>query len=382
MFLLNEEQTMLLSSLQRFLNKEYPLERVKEIDDSDCYPRELVQKLAKLDLMGLTIPTEYGGVGRDLIAACLVCEELAKRSIALAWVYVEAVFFGGENIRHLGTEGQKKKYLPGIVNGEIIFSYALTEPNVGSDTASVQTFARPEGDGFRLNGSKMFISGASASDYMLVLARTDRNVPKHKGLTFFIIDAHAPGVSTKSIKKIGIHGSDTCEVVLDDVFVPLENVLGGLEKVNQGWGQLLSTLDVEHAHLAAESVGLAQGALELAIKYSKERKQFGQTINNFQAIQHTLAELATQIEAARLMTYNVATLAQDGKSCWKEGAMAKWYSAEVARNVAIRCMEIFGGYGYADEYEISRIVRDSLILPIGGGTPQAQKNIIAKALGL
>lgn len=382
MFKLTYEHEMLKETIQKFVEKEYPPKVAREIDEKEIYPWEVLAKLAKLDLTGLTIPEEYGGVGRDILAATIVCEELARRSLVLAWTYVECVFFGGENIRHFGNEGQKRYYLPKIANGELIFSYALTEPNAGSDTAAVQTLAVRHGDSYLINGAKMFISGASQSDFMIVLARTDREAPKHKGITMFIVDTKTPGLTTRPIKKIGCHGSDTREVVFEDVAVPAENILGGPDYLNRGWQQLLGTLDVEHAHLAAEGVGVAQGAFEEALRYVKQREQFGRPIGSFQVIQHMLAEMATEIQAARAFTYWLAQMAQDERPCWMEGAMAKYYATEIAKKVALQSLQIHGGYGYSMEYDIQRYVRDSLVLTIGGGTTEIQKNIIAKGLGL
>lgn len=382
MFEFSEEHNMLRDTMRKFVDKEYPPEVAREIDKNDRYPRELIGKMAALDLLGITVDEEYGGSGRDIIGACIVTEELARRSTALAWVYVDSVFFGGENISKLGNEMQKKEFLPRLVRGEIVFCYALTEPNAGSDTASVQTFAAREGDDFVINGSKIFISGARECDYMLLLARTDRSVPKHRGLTFFIVDTKAPGITARPIEKVGVHGSDTCEVALEDVRVPAERVLGGPDAVNKGWQQLLSTLEVEHLHVAAEGVGLAQGALEETLRYVKERTQFGQPIGKFQVIQHQLADMATEVQAARLLTYYVASLAQEGKPCWMESAMAKLYATEVAKKVSLAGVQLHGGYGYTMEYDIQRYARDSLVMTIGGGTSEIQRNLIARSLGL
>lgn len=302
--------------------------------------------------------------------------------MALSWTYCDSVFFGGEIISKLGNEEQKSEFLPKLILGEILFCYGLTEPNAGSDTAAIQTFAARNGSEFVINGSKVFISGASECDYMLLLARTDREAPKHKGLSFFIVDTKSRGYSARPIEKVGVHGSDTCEVVFDDVRVPEKLLLGGREKLNEGWKQLLSTLEVEHIHVAAEGVGIAQGALDKIIAYVKERSQFGKPISSFQVVQHQIADLATEVLNSRLLTYYAAGLAQEGKPCWMESAMAKLYATEIAKKVSLAGVQLHGGYGYTMEYDIQRYARDSLVMTIGGGTSEIQRNLIAKSLGL
>lgn len=375
-----EEQNMLRDSIRKLVEKKYDAEWARKIDEEDRFPTEVLKPLAELDVLGLTFGEEYGGMGRDIVAATIVLEELARRSIALAWVYVAATFFGGENLGQLATEEQRHRYLPRIAKGEISFAYGLTEPDAGSDTAAVKTFARRDGERFIINGTKTFISGATAADYMITLVRTDRNVPKHKGLSFFVIPLNAPGVSAKPIPKIGVHGSDTCEVVLDNVEVSVDELLGGEKNLNNGWKQLLGLLDVEHIHIAAECVGLAQGAYEETAKYITQRKQFDAPISNFQVIQHTMADNYTQITAGRLLTYHAADLANRHQDCWKESAMAKLFTSEMAKKVALDGVQLHGGYGYATEYDIQRYMRDSIVMTIGGGTSQAQRNIIWGAL--
>jgi len=382
MFEFTEEQLMLRDTIRKFVDREYPPEKVREIDKNDRYPRELIKQLALLGVLGITTEEEYGGIGRDLIGAYIVSEELARRSIALSWTYCDSVFFGSENISQLANEAQKREYLPRLVNGEIVFCYGLTEPNAGSDTAAVQTYAEKDGNNYVINGAKIFISGASECDYNLLLTRTDRSVAKHKGLTFFIVDTKCSGYSAKGIDKIGVHGSDTCELTLDNVRVPSENILGGIEKLNGGWKQLLSTIEVEHIHVAAEGVGLAQGALEEILRYVKERVQFGKPIGSFQAVQHQIADLATEVLNSRLLTYYAADLAQKGKACWMESAMAKLYATETCKKVSLAGVQLYGGYGYTMEYDIQRFARDSLVMTIGGGTSEIQRNLIAKSMGL
>ena len=293
-----------------------------------------------------------------------------------------SAFYGGMNIGHNGDEKQKQFFLPKIAQGEILFSYALTEPNVGSDAAAVQTTATKNSNGFKLNGTKMLITGADQADYILTLTRTDKDVPKHKGLTMFILDRKKKGINIRPMAKLGYKGSSCCEIVLNEVEVNADDILGGKDCINNGWSQVLATLDVEHLEIAACGVGLAQGAFDEAIRYAKEREQFGQPIGRFQAIQHMLAEMATEIQTARLLLYYTTWLMEQNKPCALESAMAKYYASEVAKRVSLEGLQIFGGYGYMMEYDIQRFVRDSLILPIGGGTTEILKNIIARRLGL
>ncbi len=381
-FSLSTEHRMLQESLQEFLKKECPMEKVRELDEKDAFPIEIFNKMKPLGLTKLNIPEEYGGMGRDILGAIIVLEELSKRYPALGWLYVMSAFYGGMNIGQNGNEEQKQQLLPKIAQGDILFSYALTEPNVGSDTAAVETTATKNKDGFKLTGTKTLITGADHADYILALTRTDPNVPKHKGLTMFIVDRKKQGLEITPLTKLGYKGSSACEVVFDEVELSAEDVLGGAGCINNGWSELLATLDVEHLEVAACGVGLAQGAFDETIKYAKKREQFGQPIGRFQAIQHMLAEMATGIQTARLLLYYTTWLIEQNKPCSLESAMAKYYASEVAKQVSLQGMQIFGGYGYIMDYDIQRFVRDALVLPIGGGTSQILKNIIAGRLGL
>ncbi len=381
-FSLSTEHRMLQESLQEFLKKECPMEKVRELDEKDEFPIEIFNKMKPLGLTKLNIAEEYGGMGRDILGAIIVVEELSRRYPALGWLYVMSAFYGGVNIGQNGNEKQKQQLLPKIAQGDILFSYALTEPNVGSDAAAVETTATKNKDGFKLNGTKTLITGADHADYILTLTRTDPNVPKHKGLTMFVVDRKKQGLEITPLTKLGYKGSSACEVVFGEVELSAEDILGGANCINNGWTQLLATLDVEHLEVAACSVGLAQGAFDEAIKYSKKREQFGQPIGRFQAIQHMLAEMATGIQTARLLLYYTTWLIEQNKPCSLESAMAKYYASEVAKQVSLQGMQIFGGYGYIMDYDIQRFVRDALVLPIGGGTSQILKNIIAGRLGL
>lgn len=381
-FSLSIEHRMLQESIREFLKKECPMERVRELDENDEFPIEIFNKMKPLGLSGLTIAEEYGGMGEDILGGIITVEELSKRYPALGWLYVMSAFYGGVNISRNGNDKQKQDFLTKIAKGDILFSYAITEPNVGSDAASAQTTATKYNEGFKLNGTKTLITGADHADYIMTLTRTDENVSKYKGLTMFIVDKKREGIDIRPLAKLGYKGSSCCEISFDDVELMAEDILGGANCINNGWSQLLATLDVEHLEVAACSVGLAQGAFDEAIKYAKKREQFGQPIGRFQAIQHMLAEMATGIQTARLLLYYTAWLIEQNKPCSLESAMAKYYASEVAKQVSLKGMEIFGGYGYIMDYDIQRFVRDALVLPIGGGTSQILKNIIAGRLGL
>jgi len=381
-FSLSIEHRMLQESIREFLKKECPMERVRELDENDEFPIEIFNKMKPLGLSGLTIAEEYGGMGEDILGGIITVEELSKRYPALGWLYVMSAFYGGVNISRNGNDKQKQDFLTKIAKGDILFSYAITEPNVGSDAASAQTKATKYNEGFKLNGTKTLITGADHADYILTLTRTDENVSKYKGLTMFIVDKKREGIDIRPLAKLGYKGSSCCEISFDDVELMAEDILGGANCINNGWSQLLATLDVEHLEVAACSVGLAQGAFDEAIKYAKKREQFGQPIGRFQVIQHMLAEMATGIQTARLLLYYTTWLIEQNKPCSLESAMAKYYASEVAKQVSLQGMQIFGGYGYIMDYDIQRFVRDALVLPIGGGTSQILKNIIAGRLGL
>jgi len=380
-FKFTEEQEMLRNTVREFLNKECPKESVREWDEEGEMPAHVIEKMKGLGIMGLFVPVEYGGAGGSPIDYSIVLEELGRGCGALAAHYVEGVIYGGAIIQECGSTEQKQFFLPKFAKGELIFSYGITEPDSGSDAAAAKTAAVQDGDNFIINGTKMFITGADRTDYVVTLTRTDKNLPKHQGLTLFLVDTKSKGYSATPLKKLGGIES-ACEVVYDNVVVSKENILGGPEGLNNGWKLLLKTLELEHIELAAIAVGGAQAAFDDALQYAKEREQFGQPIGKFQAISHMLAEMAVELHLARLATYHCAWLKSENMPCYTEVCMAKLYATEVATRMSLRAMEIFGGYSYMMEYDIQRYLRESFIGLIGGGTRQIQKNMIARALGL
>lgn len=379
-FSFTEEQNMLIDTIRRFVETEIPREVAEEIDEKDEFPHDLLQKLCDLGFMGINVPEQYGGQGGNIIDMMILTEEISKKLPVLAWAVGNIILYGNAIIGVNGNEEQKRKYLPRLAKGELKFAYALTEPNAGSDAASIQTRAELRNGYYLLNGSKIFITGAGVADITVTNARTADS--RLGGITDFLVDTKSEGYSTRPIKDLGYRGSNTCEVYYDDVKVPPENILGGPEKLNKGWSQMMRLLNTERLLLSACALGIGQGAFAYALNYSKEREQFGQPIGRFQVIQHMLVEMATELEAARQLAYYAAWRDTQNMEAVKETSMSKYYCAEVAKKVCLQGVQILGGYGYAMEYDAQRYLRDVLVLPIGGGTTQIQKNIIGAQLGL
>lgn len=382
-FQFSEQQEMLRATVREFVEKECPKQFVRKWDEEHLFPMEVFDKLKKLGVMGVIIPAQYGGMGGSIVDYAVVCEEIARSGCwGLASYFNSVIMYGADMILHCGNEEQKQYYLPKLARGELLFAYGITEPDSGSDAAAAKTVAIEEGDHFILNGTKIFITLADKADYTITLARTNKDAPKHKGLSLFIVDTKTSGYTARPLKKMGGFTDTTCEVVYDNVIVPKSHVLGGPEAINFGWQLLLSTLETEHLEVAANSLGYAQAAFDDALAYAKERHAFGQPIGKFQAISHMVAEMAVDLHLARLCVYQLAWLRDAGKPCYKEACMAKLTATECWTNMAHRAMQIFGGYSLMYEYDIQRYLRDSYILLIGGGTRQIQKNMIAKSLGL
>jgi len=379
-FNFTEEQKMLRDTICRFVETEIPREVAVEIDEKDEFPHELLQKLCDLGFMGINVQEEYGGQGGNIIDEMIFFEEISKKLPVLAWAAGNIILYGNTIIGVNGNEEQKKAYLPRLAKGELKFAYALTEPNAGSDAASIQTKAVFKDGYYVINGTKMFTSGAGVADITVTNARTAES--KFKGITDFLVETKSEGFSARPIKDLGYRGSNTCEVYYDEVKVPPENILGGPENLNKGWTQMMRLLNSERLLLSACALGIGQGAFEYALNYSKEREQFGKPIGRFQVIQHMLVEMATELEAARQLAYYAAWRDTQGMEAIKETSMSKYYCAEVAKKVCLQGVQILGGYGYAMEYDAQRYLRDVLVLPIGGGTTQIQKNIIGAQLGL
>lgn len=374
----------LREALGRFIEKEMPRSAVAEWDARNHFPRDVFRKLADLGVMGLTIPEDYGGVGRDIFATMVVIEELSRRSLAVSVPYIMAACYAGMNIEECGTEAQKREILPKIVTGDMLFAYGLTEPDAGADLASVKTRAERHGDVIRVNGAKRFCSGAGIADYIYTLVRTGPEAERHRNLSFVLIPPTAKGVTITKIEAMGMKGAATTDVSFDDVEVPIENLVGGEAAWNKGWPMLVGPgLDVEKLEVAAIGIGIARAALDDAWVYAQERRQFGRKIGEFQSIQHKLADMQTQIHAARLTLYHAAWLANARRPCSSETSMAKLFATEVSKAVALECQTILGAYGYVKDFDAERYVRDALLMPIIGGSSAVQRgNIFKQAMAV
>jgi alkylation response protein AidB-like acyl-CoA dehydrogenase len=372
----------LRQSLERFVEREMPRSAAQQWDKENHFPRDVHRKLADLGVLGLTIPEDYGGFGRDIVATMVTIEELSRRSLAVSVPYIMAACYAGMNIEECGTEAQKRELLPKIVSGDLLFAYGLTEPDAGADLASVKTRAERDGDVIRINGAKRFCSGADIADYIYCLVRTGPAEERHRNLSFVLVPPDAPGVTITRIDSMGMKGAATTDVIFDNVEVPAENLVGGEAAWNRGWPMLVGPgLDVEKLEVAAIGIGIARAALDDAWLYATERRQFGRLIGEFQSIQHKLAEMKTQVHAARLVLYQAAWLANERRPCSLETSMAKLFATEVAKAVSLECQTVFGAYGYVKEFDAERYVRDALLMPIIGGSSAVQRNNIFKLAG-
>lgn len=347
-----------------------------DIDRSDQFPPDLFRKLGDLGVLGVTVPPEYGGAGADLLSGVLVIEQLARVSASVALSYGAHANLCVNNIYANGTEAQRRAYLPGLCSGERVGALAMTEPDAGSDAMSLRTIAVADGDDFVLNGSKMFITNGTIADVFVLYAKTSPEKGA-KGITAFIVERAFPGFSVeRKLDKWGHRGSPTAELRLDDVRVPRANVLG---PVDAGAGIMMRGLDSERVFLAGESIGIGAEALALAVAYARQRKQFGQRIGDFQLVQGKLADMYTQVEAARALVYRTAVLAETAP-VHKEAAAAILFAAEMSTRVALDAMQIHGGYGYLNELPLGRLVRDAKLLEIGAGTSEIRRLIIGREL--
>jgi len=379
-----EELTLLRDTLRRFVASEMPRALAAKWDRDDTFPREVFGKLAELGVGGLTVPEEYGGTGRDVLACLVTIEELSKRSLAVAVPYIMCACYAGMNIAESGSQSQKESLLALIAQGKLLFAYGLTEPDVGADLASVTSTADRRGDRIVVNGAKRFCTGAPFADTIYTLVRSDRGAPRYKNLSFVMVPRNAEGVSVEPQHMMGQKGTLTSDVVFHDVDLPFEEaVVGGEAGWNRGWEQLVgAALDTEKLEVPAMALGIAQAAVDDAWDYSLERRQFGKAIASIQSIRHMLADARTKVHACRLMLYQAAWLAANHRPCRAETSMAKLFVCDTARDVVLSCQQIMGAYGYVNDYDMQRYVRDILAMPIYGGSSAIQRNNIANGLGL
>jgi len=374
--ILDKEHAMLQKLYRQFAETEFTKELLEELEETGEFNREIHDKMAKYGFMGVKIPKQYGGAGGDYLAYALLIEEFARVSCVLSIYANTSNSLGGGPLMLAGSEEQKKKYLPQVADGSKIMGFALTEPGAGSDAGGMTSTAVLDGDEWVLNGRKTFISGAPFDDWIMVFAKTDPSQKGSRGISLFILDTKLPGVSFGAHEnKMGIIGYPTSDLIMEDVRIPKDCLVGEL---NKGFSYAMKTLDGGRLGMAAQAVGVAQSCLEEATKYAKERKQFGRRIADFQGISFMLADMATDVEAARQLVYHAAQL-KDANSpdATLACSIAKYFAAEAANRCAYKAVQIHGGYGYIKEYKVERLYRDARITSIYEGTSQVQQMVIA-----
>ena len=374
---LSEEHQIFRDQIRRFCEAEIaPL--VEEAEETETFPKGLFPMMGKLGYLAVRYPEEYGGAGVDKLTDVILREEMSRvcQGIASSWsTHSHLATFP---IYHDGTEDQKKNYLVPAIKGEKIGGFALSEPNAGSDVKSIQSFAKKDGDRYILNGSKTFITNAPIADFLTTVAYTDRS-QGYRGISMFVVDCNSPGMTITKLKKEGIRSSETGEIAFEDCPVPVENLLG-LQEGN--FKLVMVNLSEGRIGVAGNMIGVAQAAYEASHRYAKERVQFGKPIGKFQAISHKIADMAVQIQAARLMVYAAAKKLDMGVDSILDASAAKLFASEVAVTTAREAVQIFGGYGFMREYPVFRCLRDALVYTVGEGTSEIQRNIIAKQIGL
>jgi alkylation response protein AidB-like acyl-CoA dehydrogenase len=385
-----DDQKAITEMIRQFVDEQV-LPVAEKHDHEDSFPDEVVEQMKELGLFGVTIPEEYGGMGLDLTTYAMIVEELSRGWISISGI-VNTHFIGSYLLMKFGSDEQKDKYLPRMATGEIRAAFSLSEPGLGSDVQAISTRAKKDDGHYVINGQKMWVTNGLRSGLVFLLAKTDPEAdPPHRGMTCFITEKE-PGAHENTgeyagltvppqIKKMGYKGVESTELVYEDYKCPAENILGGEEAgLNKGFGQMMDALEVGRVNVAARGVGIAQRALELALKYAQERKTFGTAIANHQAIQFKLADMATKLECARLLTLKAARMKDAGERSDLEAGMAKLFASETGKEVVEDSFRIHGGYGYSKEYEIERLYRDAPLLLIGEGTSEIQRMVIGKKL--
>ncbi|HET6857627.1 MAG TPA: acyl-CoA dehydrogenase family protein [Streptomyces sp.] len=373
---LSEEQTAVRQLARDFVSREVT-PHVVEWDRAESVDRGLVKKLGALGFLGLTIPEEYGGSGGDHLAYCLVTEELGRGDSSVRGIVSVSLGLVAKTIAHWGSEAQKQQWLPGLTSGDLIGCFGLTEPGTGSDAGNLTTRAVRDGDDYVINGSKMFITNGTWADVVLLFARST-DAPGHRGVSAFLLPADSPGLTRREIHgKLGLRGQATAELFLEDVRVPASAMLAPEGK---GFSVAMSALAKGRMSVAAGCVGIAQAALDAAVKYATEREQFGKTIAHHQLVQELLTDIAVDVDAARLLTWRVADLIDRGRPFVTEASTAKLFASEAAVRAANNALQVFGGYGYIDEYPAGKLLRDARVMTLYEGTSQIQKLVIGRAL--
>jgi alkylation response protein AidB-like acyl-CoA dehydrogenase len=386
-----DEQKAICEMVRQFADEQI-LPNAEHYDHEDEFPEPIVEQMKELGLFGVTIPEEYGGMGLDLSTYAMIVEELSRGWISISGI-VNTHFIGSYLLMKFGSDEQKQNYLPRMATGEIRAAFSLSEPELGSDVQAIKTSAKKvDDDHYEINGQKMWVTNGLRSTLVFTLVKTDPNAdPKYKGMTCFICEKEA-GASENTgdykgldvppqIKKMGYKGVESTELVFNGYRTPAASILGGeAAGLNKGFGQMMDALELGRVNVAARGVGIAQRALELALKYSQERRTFGKPIAQHQAIQFKLADMATQVDAARLLTQRAARLKDAGERSDIEAGMAKLFASEAGRFCVEECLRIHGGYGYSKEYEIERLYRDAPLLLIGEGTSEIQRMVIGRKL--
>ncbi len=388
---LTDEQRAICEMVRQFADEQI-IPNAEHYDHEDEFPEPIVEQMKELGLFGVTIPEEYDGMGLDLTTYAMIVEELSRGWISISGI-VNTHFIGSYLLMKFGTEEQKQKYLPKMATGEIRAAFSLSEPELGSDVQAIKTSAKKvDDDHYEINGQKMWVTNGLRSTLVFTLVRTDPSAePRYKGMTCFICEKE-PGVSENTgdhagldvppqIKKMGYKGVESTELVFNGYRTPADSILGGEQAgLGKGFGQMMDALELGRVNVAARGVGIAQRALELALRYSQERRAFGKPIAEHQAIQFKLADMATQVDAARLLTQRAARLKDAGERSDIEAGMAKLFASEAGRFCVEECLRIHGGYGYSKEYEIERLYRDAPLLLIGEGTSEIQRMVIGRKL--
>ena len=375
-FRLSDEHKLLCEMYEKFAQNEVkPL--AQEVDEEEKFPLETVKKLGRYGMMGIPFPKEYGGAGGDSLAYVMAVEELSKVCGTTGVVVSAHTSLCCSPIYEFGTESQKRKYLPKLLSGEYIGAFGLTEPGAGTDAAGQQTKAVLDGDHWVLNGTKIFITNAGHADIFIIFAMTDKSLGT-RGISAFIVERTFEGFRVgKEEKKMGIRGSSTCELIMENCIVPKENLLGD---INKGFKIAMKTLDGGRIGIAAQALGIGEGAIDEAVKYVKERKQFGKRISQFQNTQFKLADMRTRMQAAKWLVYAAAMKKDSGEPYSEDAAMATLFAAEAASEVTRQAVQLFGGYGYTREYPVERMMRDAKITEIYEGTSEVQRMVIASAM--
>ena len=377
-FQLTEEQNLIRETVRSFAENELA-PSAAERDENERFDRELMfDKVAELGLAGIVFPEEYGGAGADYLCYAIAVEELSRVCASTGVTLSAHLSLGANPVWLFGTEGQKQTFLTPMAEGTKLGAFGLTETGAGSDAGGTKTFATRDGDEWILNGNKIFITNGGDAEIYIVFARTDKDAQKHHGISAFIVEKDTPGFSFgKKEKKMGIRSSPTCELVFENCRIPVDRLLG---KEGEGFKIAMKTLDGGRIGIAAQALGIAQGAYEEALKYARERKQFDQPIANFQAVQFILADMATRIEASRLLVYQSAWRASAGLSYGKESAMAKLSASETAMWVTTKAVQVHGGYGYTRDFPVERMMRDAKITEIYEGTSEVQRLVIGSTV--